>query len=98
MIEAPEDVRALVEELGGELLEIGGIRMPVIWGDPYVEVPSGESSVASADSSATVAAIDAAMVRVGAVLVRKGVSYRVALKEPDGTEGTVRLTLDRVTV
>lgn len=97
MIETAEDIAGMLEAFG-EHLEIGGRNVLAVWGSPYLEVPSDVSSVASSDSSAMVAFAVGAELAQGDMLVRNGVTFRIAIIEPDGVEGMTTLTLERVTV
>lgn len=97
MIETVEDVEALVDAFGDEI-EVAGMTTLAVWGDPFVEVPSDESSVAGSDASALVTRGIADAIPEKAILIHQGVTYRVAFKEPDETGVVVRLVLDKVPV
>lgn len=90
----PHDVAHLLRAFAEPIL-LEGIVRHVVWGDPFSEVPTEASSLASRDASFWAPSDLAATILRGDAVERDGVAYRVSHKEPDEDGRAVRVVLER---
>jgi hypothetical protein len=90
----PHDVGYVLEAFG-EAVRIGSRTVSVVWGDPFSEVPTGDTSIASRDTGFLVSAAVAETIAVGDPVVRNGLSYRVSHQEPEFDGAVIRIVLER---
>ncbi len=86
---------AFVLDAFAEPVSIARAERRVVWGDPFAEVPTGDSSIASRDSGFWTTSEVAAELSVGDPVRRAGVSYRIVHFEPDSDGLVVRVVLER---